>query len=175
MNDSLYDSDMIGTTFKPSPITCLPRCFNQENIKEISSANYPQRGLFFFQKTFCDVASLIWQVTCQVREHFKIWVKKMRQLYCFLFFQTLIVAIKVRKLCLNEMSLALFWCIVCSCRLNTTRDIIRNLKSSFSKNVKFAIFWHSYSVKIFQVFNHMSGHIWLTETITQIKGIDISF
>ena len=50
---------------KPDAIVCIPDCKVQENNNQMSYAPYPQLGNFFYQKTFCDVASHIWQVTCQ--------------------------------------------------------------------------------------------------------------
>ena len=78
MHEGIENLDIIGNlstgeiTFKPASIKCLPRCRVQENNKQISTATYPQHNIFFFQKTFCDVASLILQVSCKDghRKHF---------------------------------------------------------------------------------------------------------
>ena len=65
MSEALESPDMIGNISKPDPIKCIPACAVQENNNQMSFAPYPQRENFFYQKTFCDVASHIWQVTCQ--------------------------------------------------------------------------------------------------------------
>ena len=48
----------------PHSIKCLPSCKIQENVNQMSIASYPQKQNFFYQKKFCDVASHIWQATC---------------------------------------------------------------------------------------------------------------
>ena len=63
--EALENPTMIGNISKPDSITCIPDCKVQENTNQMSYAPYPQLGNFFYQKTFCDVASHIWQVTCQ--------------------------------------------------------------------------------------------------------------
>ena len=65
MPEALESPDMIGNISKPKPIKCIPACKVQENNNQMSFAPYPQRENFFYQKLFCDVASHIWQVTCQ--------------------------------------------------------------------------------------------------------------
>ena len=65
MPKALESPDMIGNISKPKPIKCIPACKVQENNNQMSFAPYPQRENFFYQKLFCDVASHIWQVTCQ--------------------------------------------------------------------------------------------------------------
>ena len=50
---------------KPDPIQCVASCKLQENDSQMSFVPYPQIGNFFYQKEFCDVASHIWQETCQ--------------------------------------------------------------------------------------------------------------
>ena len=37
----------------------------QNNKNQMSYAPYPQLRNFFYQKTFCEVASHLWQKTCQ--------------------------------------------------------------------------------------------------------------
>ena len=55
-----------GSVPKPTAsIECLPACEVQENFNQMSFALYPQEDNFFHQQRFCDVASHIWQVTCQ--------------------------------------------------------------------------------------------------------------
>ena len=55
-----------GSVPKPSAsIECLPACEVQENSNQMSFALYPQEDNFIYQQRFCDVASHIWQVTCQ--------------------------------------------------------------------------------------------------------------
>ena len=63
--EALENPTLIGNISKPDGITCIPDCKVQENTNQMSYAPYPQLGNFFYQKTFCDVASHIWQVTCQ--------------------------------------------------------------------------------------------------------------
>ena len=54
----------IGNLSRPNPIECLPGCTVQENKNQISLTVYPQREIFFYQTTFCNVASHILQKTC---------------------------------------------------------------------------------------------------------------
>ena len=65
MPEAMKSPGMIGNISKPDPIKCIPSCNVQENNNQMSSVPYPHRGNFFYQKTFCDAASHIWQVTCQ--------------------------------------------------------------------------------------------------------------
>ena len=65
MPEALESPDMIGNISKPYPLKCIPACKVQENNNQISSAPYPHRGNFFYQKEFCDAASHILQVSCQ--------------------------------------------------------------------------------------------------------------
>ena len=65
MPEALESPDMIGNISKPDPVKCIPACKVQENNNQMSFVPYPQRSNFFHQKTFCDTASHIWQVTCQ--------------------------------------------------------------------------------------------------------------
>ena len=55
----------IGNISKPAHIGCMPACEVQNNKNQMSYAPYPQLRNFFYQKTFCEVASHIWQKTCQ--------------------------------------------------------------------------------------------------------------
>ena len=57
--------NMIGNISKPDFIICKPACTVQNNNNQMSFAPYPQQGNFFYQKTFCEVASHIWHETCQ--------------------------------------------------------------------------------------------------------------
>ena len=66
IQDPHFDGRKIGKTLKPNQTKCLPRCRAQENEKKITSASYPQNNLFFYQKTFCDVASILWQRSCKI-------------------------------------------------------------------------------------------------------------
>ena len=89
----------------------------------------------------------------------------------------MILAIKVRKQGLNEMSLALFWCIACSCRLNMTRNIIKNLKSQFFKKCKICFF---FCIFILSKFFRLSIICLVISDLQecakpQIKAIEISF
>ena len=63
--EALENPTLIGNITKPDSISCIPACRVQENTNQMSYAPYPQLGNFFYQETFCDVASHIWQVTCQ--------------------------------------------------------------------------------------------------------------
>ena len=65
MPEAKENPNMIGNISKPDPINCLPACKVQDNDYAMSSAPYPQRGTFFYHKTFCYIASHIWQVSCQ--------------------------------------------------------------------------------------------------------------
>ena len=57
--------DKIGNISRPNAVKCMPACKVQDNNNQISIAAYPQQDIFFHQKLFCDVASKIWQATCQ--------------------------------------------------------------------------------------------------------------
>ena len=63
--EARQNPNMIGNISKPDSIKCRPACEVQENKNQMSFAPYPQRGNFFYQKTFCNLASHIWQETCQ--------------------------------------------------------------------------------------------------------------
>ena len=65
MPEAKDNPNIIGNISKPDPINCLPACKVQDNDYAMSSAPYPQRGTFFYHKTFCYIASHIWQVSCQ--------------------------------------------------------------------------------------------------------------
>ena len=65
VKEALESPDKIGNIVKPKAIKCMPACNVQENHNQMSIAAYPQRDIFFYQKLFCDVASHIWQKTCQ--------------------------------------------------------------------------------------------------------------
>ena len=90
-------------------------------------------------------------------KYHKVWVKKTRQLHSFLFHEILIATIKVIKTGLNKMSLALFWCIVCSCRLNMARDMTKNLKSRFFKKCKICNF---FAFSFCQNFSSFQLYVW---------------
>ena len=70
--EAMKNPNFIGNISKPDPIYCMSACAAQENNNQMSYAPYPQLGNFFYQKTFCQVASHIWQTTCQKenREYF---------------------------------------------------------------------------------------------------------
>ena len=70
--EAMKNPNFIGNISKPEPIHCMPACAVQENNNQMSFAPYPQLGNFFYQKSFCQVASHIWQATCQKknREYF---------------------------------------------------------------------------------------------------------
>jgi hypothetical protein len=60
--EELENPDLIGNIPKPKAMNCLAGCEEQTNAIEMSFAPYPQREVFFYQKTFCRTASHIWQV-----------------------------------------------------------------------------------------------------------------
>ena len=70
--EAMKNPNFIGNISKPDLIYCMPACTAQENNNQMSYAPYPQLGNFFYQKTFCHLASHIWQRTCQKenREYF---------------------------------------------------------------------------------------------------------
>ena len=51
--------DIMENISKPASIQCLQNCKVQDNNNHLSFAPYPQKGTFFYQKSFCDVASHI--------------------------------------------------------------------------------------------------------------------
>ena len=57
---------------KPGHIKCISSCKLQDDNTQVSFFPYPQQSNFFYEKKFCDVASHIWQRTCQDadRKHF---------------------------------------------------------------------------------------------------------
>ena len=65
MPEAMDSPNKIGNISEPANITCRPACQVQDNKNQMSYAPYPQRRNFFYQTTFCDVASHIWQKTCQ--------------------------------------------------------------------------------------------------------------
>ena len=60
--EALENPDLIGNIPKPKAMNCLTGCKEQTNAIDLSFAPYPQREVFFYQKTFCRTASHIWQV-----------------------------------------------------------------------------------------------------------------
>ena len=63
--EALEEPEIIAGISKPKSINCLPSCHFQDNYNQMSNAPYPQKQMFFYQKTFCDIASHVFQVTCQ--------------------------------------------------------------------------------------------------------------
>ena len=64
-NKKMLESNFkIGNLSKPAAIKCLPNCEIQDNNKEMSFAPYPEHKTFFYQKTFCDIASHILHFSC---------------------------------------------------------------------------------------------------------------
>ena len=49
----------------PKSINCLTSCRFQDDYNQMSNPPFPQKQMFFYQKTFCNVASHVLQVTCQ--------------------------------------------------------------------------------------------------------------
>ena len=64
VTEAIQSPEAIENISKPNSIRCMPGCREQENANQMSSARYPQIDSFFHQKTFCLVATHIWQVTC---------------------------------------------------------------------------------------------------------------
>ena len=79
--DAKEKSDMVGNMLQPDPINCMPACKVQNNYNQLSYALYPLRKTFFYQKTFCYVASHIWQISCQ-NEHREYFMTKEHPLLC---------------------------------------------------------------------------------------------
>ena len=65
MQEAKDSPNTIGNISKPAYVGCMPACVVQTNNNQMSFAPYPQHRNFFYQKTFCEVASHIWQKTCQ--------------------------------------------------------------------------------------------------------------
>ena len=76
----------IGNISKPAWIHCMPACEVQDNDNQMSFAPYPQHRNFFYQEEFCEVASHIWQNTCQdeTRAYF---IDKDQPILCPLLYQ----------------------------------------------------------------------------------------
>ena len=79
--EALENPDMIGNISKPPAIKCMPACKVQNNDNQMSIATFPQKDIFFHQKTFCHVASHIWQRTCQ-NENRAYFLNKKQPLLC---------------------------------------------------------------------------------------------
>ena len=62
--EALETPEKIGNVSQPKSITCLPGCTVQENNKKMSYAPYPQKNIFFYQKTFCYAASHLLDISC---------------------------------------------------------------------------------------------------------------
>ena len=65
VQEARENPNMIGNITKPDVIDCLPACQVQDNFNQMTYAPYPQEQNFFYQETFCSVASHIWQSTCK--------------------------------------------------------------------------------------------------------------
>ena len=80
--EAMKNPNFIGNNIsKPDPIHCMPGCTVQENNNQMSFAPYPQLGNFFYQKTFCHMASHIWKDTCQ-KENREYFMKKHQPILC---------------------------------------------------------------------------------------------
>ena len=79
--EALTSPNMIENITMPDSINCMPACHAQENSVQMSFASYPQGKNFFYQKIFCDVASHIWQRTCQ-NENREYFLKMNQPLLC---------------------------------------------------------------------------------------------
>ena len=65
MPEAIESPNLIGNISKPEYFKCMPACTVQENQVHMSYGTYPQKANFFYQVTFCHVASHIWQISCQ--------------------------------------------------------------------------------------------------------------
>ena len=63
--NKMENTPFMDKLLRPKPVKCLQNCFVQDMTKEKSHTNFPQQKLFMFTKDFCEVASHIWQVSCQ--------------------------------------------------------------------------------------------------------------
>ena len=79
--EAMKNPNFIGNISKPDPIHCMPGCTVQENNNQMSFAPYPQLGNFFYQKTFCNMASHIWKDTCQ-KENREYFLRKNQPVLC---------------------------------------------------------------------------------------------
>ena len=79
--EATKNPNFIGNISKPDPLHCMPGCTVQENNNQMSFAPYPQRGNFFYQKTFCNMASHIWKDTCQ-KENREYFLRKEQPVLC---------------------------------------------------------------------------------------------
>ena len=79
--EAMKSPNKIGNISKPKALKCMPACKVQENNNQVSIAAYPQQEIFFHQKMFCDVASHIWQKTCQ-DENKAYFLNKKQPLLC---------------------------------------------------------------------------------------------
>ena len=79
--EAMKNPNFIGNISKPDPIHCMPACAVQENNNQMSFAPYPQLGNFFYQKTFCNMASHIWKDTCQ-KENREYFLRKDQPVLC---------------------------------------------------------------------------------------------
>ena len=70
----------------------------------------------------------------------KVWGKKTSHFLRFVSPQISILALKASLKSQNKMFRQLIWGILRLCRSNMTRDMIKNWKVDFSKNVSFCIF-----------------------------------
>ena len=89
MPEAKTNPNMIGNISKPDSTNCMPACFVQENNNQMSYAPYPEKQHFFYQKTFCDVASHILQRNCQayqnkhgIQNHRKFFIDKAQPDLC---------------------------------------------------------------------------------------------
>ena len=81
MPEVMENPEKIGNITRPNSIKCLPSCDVQENNNQMSYAPYPQKRNFFHQKTFCHVASHVWQITCQ-NENRRFFIDKSQPNLC---------------------------------------------------------------------------------------------
>ena len=79
--EAMKNPNYIGNITKPDPIHCMPGCTVQENNNQMSFAPYPQLDNFFYQETFCNMASHIWKDTCQ-KENREYFLRKKQPVLC---------------------------------------------------------------------------------------------
>ena len=86
VQEAMESPNKIGNISKPAWIHCMPACEVQDNDNQMSFAPYPQHRNFFYQEEFCEVASHIWQKTCQ-DENRAYFIDKDQPILCPLLYQ----------------------------------------------------------------------------------------
>ena len=62
MPESLESPNSIGNITRPPEVACLPTCKIQDSTYQLSSSSYPQNVNFVYRRSFCEVASHVYQV-----------------------------------------------------------------------------------------------------------------